>query len=70
MTRIRVSIERILIWCARMVSNLDTTGMPCAVVVNVEVRSFVKSVEIGMYCGLREVVMDVCETEFSQRCLP
>lgn len=70
MTRVGLSVEGILIWCSRMISDLDTTRMPGAIIVDVEVRCFVEPVGVRMHRRLCEVIMEVCKTDFGQRCLP
>ena len=60
-TGIDVAIEGILLWCARIVCDFDTTRVPSGVVVDVEVGCFVEAVKERPDCWLRKVVVDVCE---------
>lgn len=61
-TRVDVAIESVLVGRARVVCDLNSTGVSRRVVVDVEVRSFVETMQYRTYCGRRKVVVDVCES--------
>ena len=58
-TILEIPIECILLRRAGTIGNLQTAGLPCRVVVEVEVGSFLESVKPGSRGRLGEVVVDL-----------
>lgn len=66
MTCVYVAVKSILVRCSWMIGDLDATRVSCGIVVDVEVRGFVESVQNRTDCRWRKVVMDICEAECGQ----
>ncbi len=65
-TRLQIAVEGVLVRSAGVVGNFYATGLPSGIVVYIEIRGFIESVQERAHSWGAEVVVNISEA-MSQR---